>query len=290
MSASRDPRINDNPSTYTVQDRKNKKELTRLTVQDQMITASMSGVLSEQPDPAIFHQVLDIGCGPGGWAIEAAQAYPMMSLTGIDISERMIKYARAQANVHQVNDRAKFLVMDALRPLEFPAASFDLVNLRFGVSYLRTWDWPKLLSELLRVMRVDGVIRITDAEVNCESNSPALTRLWEWCQCAFFRAGHIFAWEVTGLISYLAQLLDQHGYDQVQTKAYVLEYRAGTAECNAFYEDMMLGFQTAGPFIQKWGNIGGDYEVIYQQALKEMQQPDFQATWRLLTAWGRKPG
>ncbi|HEY4033431.1 MAG TPA: class I SAM-dependent methyltransferase [Ktedonobacteraceae bacterium] len=290
MSASHDRHVNDNPSTYTVQDRKNKKELTRLTVQDQMITASMGGVLSEQPDPAIFHQVLDIGCGPGGWAIEAAQAYPMMSLTGIDISERMIKYACDQAEAHQVNDRAKFLVMDALRPLEFPTASFDLVNLRFGVSYLRTWDWPKFLTELLRVTRVNGVIRITDAEINSDSNSLALTQLWKWCQCAFFRSSHIFAWEATGLTSRLAQLLDQYGCDQVQTKVYALEYRAGTAEGKAFYEDMMLGFQTARPFIQKWANIGEEYEVIYQQALKEMQQPDFQVTWRLLTFWGHKPG
>jgi ubiquinone/menaquinone biosynthesis C-methylase UbiE len=180
--------------------------------------------------------------------------------------------------------------MDALRPLEFPTASFDLANLRFGVSYLRTWDWPKLLTELLRVTRVDGVIRITDMEFNGESNSPALTQLWEWFQCAFFRAGHFFTWEATGLTSHLAQLLDQYGCDQVQTKAYVLVYRAGTAEGKAFYEDMMLGYQTARPFIQKWGSIGGEYEVIYQQALKEMQQPDFQATLRLLTAWGRKPG
>jgi hypothetical protein len=32
MSAPLDRRVNDNPSTYMVQDRKNKKELTRLTI------------------------------------------------------------------------------------------------------------------------------------------------------------------------------------------------------------------------------------------------------------------
>ncbi|HEX3640910.1 MAG TPA: class I SAM-dependent methyltransferase, partial [Ktedonobacteraceae bacterium] len=198
MPSPLDPRVNDNPSTYAVQDRKNKKELTRLTVQDQMITASMGGVLPEQPDPTIFHRVLDVGCGPGGWAIEAAQTYPMMSLIGIDISERMIKYARAQAEAHQVSDRVKFRVMDALRLLDFPAGYFDLVNLRFGVSYLRTWDWPKLLSELLRVTRVDGVVRVTDTEVTFQSNSPALIRLLEMLQCASFRAGHLFTDESTG--------------------------------------------------------------------------------------------
>jgi len=28
---------------------------------------------------------------------------------------------------------------------------------------------------------------------------------------------------------------------------------------------------------------------LYQQALREMQQPDFHATWKLLTVWSHKP-
>src|SRR5260370_13305197 len=122
MATPLDQRTNDNPSTYVVQDRKNKKELTRLNLQDQVITAGMGGVLPEQADPTVFRRVLDVGCGPGGWIIEAAQTYPTMSLVGIDISQRMIKYARAQAEAHQVNDRVEFHVIDGLRTLEFPPA------------------------------------------------------------------------------------------------------------------------------------------------------------------------
>src|SRR5437763_617458 len=127
-------------STYFVQYRKSKKELIRLTIQDQMITTAMGSVLPEQADPTVFSRVLDIGCGTGGWLIETAQTYPRMALVGIDISQRMIKYARAQAKASYVNSRIEFHVMDALRTLKFPAASFDLVNLRFGLSFLRTWD------------------------------------------------------------------------------------------------------------------------------------------------------
>ena len=97
-------------------------------------------------------------------------------------------------------------------------------------------------------------------------------------QCALFRAGHLFKQESTGLIDHLARLLDQYGCEQVQTKAYAMEYRAGTAEGEAYYEDMMLLFQTIRPFIQKWGSAASkDYDAIYQQALKEMQQPEFYA-------------
>src|SRR6266852_2752765 len=179
MAIPLDPHTNDNPSTYVVQDRKHKKELTRLNLQDHMITAGMGGVLPEQADPTVFRRVLDVGCGTGGWIIEAAQTYPTMSLVGIDISQHMIEYACSQAQVHHFHDRVKFHVMDALRTLEFPPAFFDLVSLRFGVSFLRTWDWPKLLVELLRITRPDGVVRVTESDVAPPSNSPELTRLFE---------------------------------------------------------------------------------------------------------------
>ncbi len=35
--------------------------------------------------------------------------------------------------------------------------------------------------------------------------------------------------------------------------------------------------------------VPDDYEEIYQQMLSDMQQPDFVATWGLLTAWGNTP-
>jgi tRNA G46 methylase TrmB len=102
------PRNNEQPSTYIVQNRENQEELVRLALQDHLLTASMGGVLLEQPDPTIFQRLLDIGCGPGGWIIEAAQAYPTMSLVGIDISRSMIEYAQQQAEVHQVVERVEF--------------------------------------------------------------------------------------------------------------------------------------------------------------------------------------
>jgi len=97
MSTPIDPR-REHPSTYVVQDRSNEEELTRLQIQDQLVTASMGGVLPEQPNPTIFQRVLDVGCGTGGWLIEVAKTYPSISLlVGVDISSKMLDYARTQA-------------------------------------------------------------------------------------------------------------------------------------------------------------------------------------------------
>ncbi|HLI05035.1 MAG TPA: methyltransferase domain-containing protein [Ktedonobacteraceae bacterium] len=279
------------PSTYTVQDRSNEEELTRLHIQDEMITTGMGGVLPEQPDPTIFKRIIDVGCGTGGWLIEVAKSYPGVSeLVGIDVSSKMLNFARAQAQAQQVSERMRFASMDALRMLEFPANYFDLVNHRFAVSWLRTWDWPKLLQEYLRVARPGGVIRVTESDmVIDDSSSPAMTRLFELFLAALYAAGHYFTPDKNGVLSQLPRLLYQHGVENVQTRAYTLQYRAGTPEGQHFFEDMKRAFRTTLPFMRKWTRVPDDYETIYQQMLNEMQDPHFIAPWRLLTVWGNKP-
>lgn len=143
----------EHPSTYIVEDRSNREELTRLMIQDQLTTAQMGGVLAEQTNPSAFHHILDIACGTGGWLVEVAKTYPQISsLVGIDISSHMIDAARHNAMEQGVESRVQFQTMDVLRHLTFPEASFDLINQRFAMSFLRTWDWPRLLQEFLRVL------------------------------------------------------------------------------------------------------------------------------------------
>ncbi len=289
MSVPPEPR-REHPSTYFVQDRSDQEELNRLQVFDAMFTVGMGGVLPEQPDPTIFPSVLDVGCGTGGWLIELAQTTPSCKmLVGLDVSRTFVEYARAQAEAAQVSDRVQFHVADALRMLEFPTNFFNLVNHRAASSWLRTWDWPKLLQEYQRVCRPGGVVRITEGNWGWVSSSPALSRFFELFLQAFYQAGHYFTPIVDGATSQLAHLLHQHGLDEVQTRTCTIEYRAGTLEWQRFFEMNKLGFRTIVPFLRKWTGVPDDYEEICQQALSEMQQPDFTATTSLLTAWGRVP-
>ncbi len=288
MSTDNNPR-REHPSTYTVRDLSSEEELNRLQIHDQVLTTCMGGVLPEQPDPARFRRVLDVGCGTGGWLIEAARAYPNLSLlVGVDISNKMLDYARAQARALQIDDRVEFHQMDALRMLEFPTAYFDLVNERSGTSWLRTWDWPKFLQECQRVTRPGGVIRVTEFTLVVESTSPALRRLVELAIEAFYRSGHLFTQANDGVTKELARLLRQHGLQDVQTRAHVMEQRASTPEGQLFVEDWRRLFLVIVPFLREWTRLPEDYQDIYHQMLHQMQQPDFAATMRLLTAWGTR--
>jgi ubiquinone/menaquinone biosynthesis C-methylase UbiE len=277
-------------STYFVEDRSNQDELDRLQIQDHLLTVGMGGVLPEQPDPTAFPRVLDVGCGTGDWLIELAKTIPTCSLLiGVDASLKFVEYARAQAAAAQVSDRVEFHVADALRMLEFPDSYFNLVNHRLASSWLRTWDWRKLLQEYQRVCRPGSVVRVTETEWMIESTSPALLRLTELLLQAFHQAGNLFTPTRDGITSKLAHLLDQHGLQQIQTRNYTLEYRAGTPEWHYYFENYKLGFRTGLPFLRKWTRVPDDYEEIYQQMLSEMQQPSFVAIQGLLTAWGRVP-
>ena len=282
----------EHPSTYFVQDRSNEDELARLRVQDQFLTMKMGGVLPEQEALGRFQRVLDVGCGTGGWLITLAQQVPSAPLlVGVDASRRMVEYARSQAQAAGVADRVEFHVMDALRMLEFPRHYFDLVNQRFGVSYLRTWDWPNLLQEYRRVTRPGGIIRITEGDIpGGNGNSPAFNTLYDLIYNAFARAGHFFFPERDGVTRALEPTLHQAGLLNLQTRVYQLDQRAGTPEGQLVAEDIKHLFRTGAPFLRKWTTVPDDYEKIYQQALHEMRQPDFVSIGRLVTIWGVNPG
>src|SRR5947209_3984856 len=62
-------------STYVL-DAESELELSRLLLQDRLLTKAMGGVWPEQSDVTSIRYVLDLACGPGGWVLDIAAAYP----------------------------------------------------------------------------------------------------------------------------------------------------------------------------------------------------------------------
>jgi ubiquinone/menaquinone biosynthesis C-methylase UbiE len=279
-------------NTYIMQDHSNKshkEELIRLDEQDQLMTTLVGGLLPEQEDPGSLQSVLDVGCGSGRWLTDLAMTYPGIStLVGVDINEHMIKYARGQAKTAQVSERITFQVGDALSQLTFPANSFDLVHHRLGISFVRTWEWPNLLSEYLRICKPGGMIHISETALLPETNSPALLRLAELLIEAMYRSGHFFTQESEGVTRHLGSLLSRYGITHVQTKKYMLVYQSSPETQQAYVENVQRIFQTTLPFLRQWIKLSPDYQELYRQMVNETQRPDFVATQMLTTAWGTK--
>jgi ubiquinone/menaquinone biosynthesis C-methylase UbiE len=277
---------NEYPNTYFVQDRSGEEELSRLQLQDGMLTRSMGGALPEQIDPTLFRHVLDVGCGTGGWLIEVARAYPTIQrLVGIDVSQKMISYALAQAHKQGFGNRIEFYVMDALRLLDFPASSFDLINQRLGASYLRTWEWSQLLSEYQRLGRHEAVLRITES-ANFQTSSPAFAQLYQLLMNALAQAGHITCPAADAIQNMIPDLFHRHGIQHIHTRTHKLIYVAGTDEGEQLLKDSRDLIHNTLPFLRKWIHIPANYEELYQQMLLELQQPDFEEYWSVQTVWG----
>jgi len=275
--------------TYIVPGRFDEEELTRLPIQDQFITTGMGGALPEQPTPITFESVLDVGCGVGGWLIQTAVTYPTISrLVGIDTKTRMLAYAREQAKQQQVSERVEFLTMDALGILGFPAGSFDLVNIRMAATFVRTWNWPKILQEFQRVTRPDAVIRVTDSDMIGTCNSRAFDRWRDLLVQTFYQAGYLFAPDNNNLLQEIPRLMKQQGIRNLQIYSHALEVRGDTPAGQAFAEDAIRAIPGIIPFMQKWLRLPDDFTRLTQQTISDIQQPDFLATWKLFTAWGTR--
>lgn len=282
-------KLQEHPNTYVVQDR-SEEEIARLVIQDKMMTTGMGGVLPELDDPTTLRQILDIGCGTGGWLLETAKTYPAIEkLVGVDISSKIVAYARSQAETGHLDGRVRFQMMDALGTLAFPTSSFDLVNQRVGVSWLRTWEWRKILVEYQRVTKPGGIIRIAEGHIVTESNSPALTQLFGLLLEAFYHSGRLFTRSSDGVMSELVRLMTQYGIQDVKHQIHPFVFRPGTEAGQCFYENILHFFRVGLPFLQKWTHVPNDYREIYEQALKQMQHPEFLAISTLLTAWGKSP-
>jgi ubiquinone/menaquinone biosynthesis C-methylase UbiE len=282
-------------NTYPVQDKNNQQEeLKRLVVQDHMFTTVMGGVLPEQQDPIQFRRILDIGCGPGGWILEMAQKYPQIEkLCGIDISTAMVQYALEQAKQRQlstgVRGRVEFHAMDALRMLEFPDNFFDLVNLRLVASFIRQWEWPKLFSEIHRVLRVGGLVRIVETPIRARSSSQAVAELYSLLCSAFFKSGRLFREEPAGLVDELPALLERHGFQQIKSIHCEIEYRAGTEIGDAALQDTALLFRTFRQFLYRYECLPENYDALCQQAAEDFQQPGFVSIGDIYTFWAVNP-
>jgi ubiquinone/menaquinone biosynthesis C-methylase UbiE len=262
-------------TTHSLPASHTKAYLLRLSQKERWITRHLGGVLAEQAEPGRFHQVLDVGSGLGCWVIDTALAYPTMSLVGIEIDPSLVRFARVEARTAQISEHVVFHCMDALQPLAFADASFDLVNLSLGGTFLRTWEWPKVLRECARILKPGGTLRLVEMELMTLSKSAATLQLCQVIATAFFHAGHVFEPTPDGLTAHLERLLHQQGYQHIQARTTTVAAKAGSALQQGIYQYFLHTLPTFQPFVCKWYGIDPqEYGRLSRQALAESSHED----------------
>lgn len=289
MTQSR-PSENQQENTYLI-DSNNSAEMARLLEQDRLITDGMGGIFPERDkeDMQGITKILDIACGPGGWVLDVARTYPGIEVTGIDISQSMIEYARAHAEVQQLRN-ARFAVMNALKPLQFADNTFDLVNARTVVGFMTLDGWEPFLAECMRVLKPGGIIRLTENEWGF-SNAFAFETLCGKAAKALQLSGRSFSPTGLhlGLTAKLGYLLRHAGFGAVQLKAHVIDFSYGSKGHEVSYQDYRLLFPLIKPLLFGTKVVKPEeFDALYEQAMEEMQREDFCSIWYMLTAWGEK--
>jgi len=201
-------------------------ELARLLHQSNLYNRAIKDLLPPSIDPERFHQVLDVGCGPGGWAMSLAQLYPHCRVVGIDVSPRQIAYAAAQAKVQRV-ENVEFLVRNIFDP-QLTDASFDVINIRFGVSFLDRDSWPEFFKICHRLLKPGGSLVVFEGEAGI-SNSAAVSLLQRWTVQVMNQLGKAFGHGYSvGIVAMLEKLFKEAGYEHIQSSAYAINTSTGS--------------------------------------------------------------
>lgn len=102
--------------------------------------------------------VLEIGCGTGRNLKLMAEAYPALRLTGIDISEEMLKSARANLTRARLDERISLQRRDAATP------PIDGKTQRILMSYSLSMvpDWRRALAVAIDRLEPGGILAIVD--------------------------------------------------------------------------------------------------------------------------------
>lgn len=269
----------------------NRVEHARLIRQTQLVLELQGELLPDQLPITNPARILDIACGPGGWAIEAARAYPDSQVVGFDISRAMIEQARLFAEAEEIPN-VDFLEMDALGPLNFPAGDFDLVNVNYIYSFMTPRTWPPFLQECKRVLRPGGVVKVGELEYGITNGEATeeLYRVWAQTMKKARRSFSCDGWH-HGTTAMLRPLLRAAGYAGIGHKAYALDCSHGEPWHQAFLEDLITICRHMQPFIRR---VSGEQALREQQellarAIAEVKSPDFVGIVYMLSAWGIRP-
>lgn len=128
--------------------------------------------------------VLDLGCGPGLYSSRLAEKG--LRMTGIDISERSLDYARRQA-------AEKGLGIDYRRmdffDIDFPDHFDAVIQVNGELNTFSDEKLKDLLGRIWRSLRNDGLL-IFDSTTRKVRRKAGLTNRWYVSEAGFWRPGH----------------------------------------------------------------------------------------------------
>lgn len=105
------------------------------------------------------YRFLDVATGTGDLALDCANTYENVNVTGVDFVEEMVDKGIEKVGTQNLNDRISLTWGDATN-LAFEDSSFDVTAISFGIRNIP--DKVKALSEMKRVIVENGQVMILE--------------------------------------------------------------------------------------------------------------------------------
>lgn len=105
------------------------------------------------------HRFLDVATGTGDLALDCANTYPDVNVTGVDFVQEMVDRGLEKVGDQGLDDRVDLKWGDATN-IEFGDNSFDVTAIAFGIRNIP--DKEKALSEMKRVIVENGQVMVLE--------------------------------------------------------------------------------------------------------------------------------
>jgi ubiquinone/menaquinone biosynthesis C-methylase UbiE len=128
-------------------------------------------------------RILEIGFGTGLSLIKLANGVgPKGRVFGLDLSDKMVKLAKARISQAGMAERVLLHCGDAAR-MPYATASMDGIFMSFTLELFDTPEIPSILSECMQVLRTGG--RIVVVSMSKQGKHEPMVNVFEWAHKHF---------------------------------------------------------------------------------------------------------
>ena len=105
------------------------------------------------------NRFLDVATGTGDLALDCANTYPNVTVTGVDFVQEMVNNGLVKVESQNLNERVELKWGDATN-IEFDDNSFDVTAIAFGIRNIP--DKEKALYEMKRIIVPNGQVMVLE--------------------------------------------------------------------------------------------------------------------------------